>query len=87
MKIEITIPDEAIQRIADGLKRDIRMNSKNEVTFNKDGIELIQGLLQDKIDDLFMRTDPEFIEAHKAAKKLQEDGKKAAKEKLEAAKK
>lgn len=90
MEITITIPDEAIDRIADGIKsesRQIAMKQGKNITFKKEGIEFIQEVLQAKIDNLFLSTDPEFIEARKQARKIQEDAQKASIDKLQALKK
>lgn len=90
MKIEINIPDEAIQRIENALKSEARMLARKQgkdVQFKSEGGEFIQQVLQAKIDNLFENTDPDFIEAKKAARKIMEDGQKATKAKLEALKK
>jgi len=90
MKIEITVPDEAIQRIADKIKGEYKraaMKQGKNIEIKIDGVELIKGVLQGKIDELYLSTDPEYIESMQAARKLKEDGEKKAKDKLEAGKK
>lgn len=90
MEITINVPDEAIDRIAEGLKRDIRSQVKQKnakVEFKKDGIELIASMLQDKIDDLFIRTDPDYIAKKKAIREQTEKADQEVKAKLEALKK
>lgn len=93
MEIKINVPDEAIQRIAEGLKRDIRTDihaktkGKGDVKFQLEGIELITALLQNKIDDVLLRTDPVYMAKKKALKEESEKADKEAKERIEALKK
>ncbi len=85
MKIEINIPDEAIDRIAQGLKGEYQMQARRlgkDIKFKKDGIELITEALQSQVDSLFHKTNPEVIEARKKAKEILEKAQEKSNKKL-----